>query len=64
MKKLKIQAPRKLVLRREAIAQLTRAQLGHVAGAIDDQGNGCSLRPASCSHSNVAEAVANSCVVQ
>lgn len=63
MKKSKIQAPRKLVLRREAIAQLTHAQLDRVAGANDDQGQGCSLRPASCSHSNVAEAAANSCVI-
>ena len=65
MKKSKIKAPhpRKLVLHREAIAQLTRAQLDHVAGANDDQGGGCSLRPASCSHSNFADVV-NSCVIQ
>jgi len=66
MKKSKIHALplRKLVLRREAIAQLTRAQLDHVAGANDDQGNGCSLRPASCNHSNVQQAVGQSCVIQ
>ncbi len=54
MKKSKIKAPpaRKLILRRESIAQLTRAQLDHVAGGEPD---GCSYRPASCAHSNVAD---------
>lgn len=63
MKKSKIQAPppRKLVLRREAIAQLTRVQLDRVAGADVDAE--CSLRPASCSHSNFADVV-KSCVIQ
>jgi hypothetical protein len=63
MKKSKIKAlpPRKLVLRREAIAQLTRVQLDRVAGA--DVDGGCSLRPASCNHSNVEQAF-NSCVIQ
>jgi hypothetical protein len=65
MKKSKIKAPppRKLVLRREAIAQLTRVQLDRVAGANADVGDECSLRPASCNHSNFADVV-NSCVIQ
>jgi hypothetical protein len=54
MKKLKRKTtappPRRLVLRREAIAQLTRAQLDRVAGGEPD---GCSLRPQSCGHSNI-----------
>lgn len=64
MKKSKINAPprRKLVLRREAIAQLTHAQLDRVAGADDGAGGGCSLRPASCSHSNVAGAIGGAVV--
>jgi hypothetical protein len=50
--------PRKLVLRREAIAQLTRTQLDRVAGGGDD--GGCSaFRPQSCMHSNAIDA---SCV--
>ena len=60
MKKFRTQAPppRKLTLRREAIAQLTRAQLDHVAGGDDD--GGCSaFRPQSCMHSNAIDA---SCV--
>jgi hypothetical protein len=59
MKKSKPSAlqPRKLVLRREAIAQLTRSELDHVVGGDPD--GGCSLRPQSCNHSNLAVA---SCV--
>lgn len=55
MKKSKIKAlqPRKLVLRREAIAQLTQSQLDRVAGGELD--GGCSLRPQSCNHSNIAD---------
>lgn len=56
MKKFRTQAPppRKLTLRREAIAQLTRAQLTHVAGGDD---GGCSaFRPQSCMHSNAIDA--------
>lgn len=56
--KTKAPQPRKLVLRRESIAQLTRAQLDHVAGA---DLAGCSLQPASCMHSNLEEI---SCVNQ
>jgi len=51
--------PRTLVLRRETIARLTRAQLDRVAGG--DADGGCSeLRPQSCAHS---DAVGASCVV-
>ncbi|HEX8106931.1 MAG TPA: hypothetical protein VF516_04340 [Kofleriaceae bacterium] len=55
-KKSKIKAPpaRKLVLRRESIAQLTRAQLDHVAGA-DQVEDGCSYRPQSCAQSNALD---------
>jgi hypothetical protein len=62
MKKLKsrkVAQPRRLVLRRESIAQLTRVQLDGVAGG--DVGGGCSLQPQSCTHSYAAEAP---CVTQ
>ena len=59
MKKLKFRKfaqPRRLVLRRESIAQLTRAQLDPVVGGDA----GCSLQPASCTHSFVPDA---SCII-
>jgi hypothetical protein len=59
MKKLKFKtkSPRKLIVRRESIAQLTQIQLDHVAGGS----MGCSLQPLSCNHSDIAGA---SCVEQ
>ncbi len=56
--KIKALQPRKLMLRRESIAQLTRAQLDDVAGGLD---GGCSLQPQSCMHSNLDQL---SCVAQ
>lgn len=51
--------PRKLALRREAIAQLTRAQLDRVAGG--DDGVCSDIRPQSCVRSAPVDA---SCVVE
>jgi hypothetical protein len=62
MKKHKTPAlpPRKLILRREAIAQLTQAELRNAAGG--DLDADCSMYQAgSCSHSNVADAA---CIAQ
>lgn len=61
MKKLKyrtkVTQPRKLVLRRESIAQLSRVQLDRVAGGDADAPGGCSLQPASCTHSYALDIV-------